>query len=256
MRLTVRVGIVVALAVAARGSVAQSRPSVVRGTMDGIVTDSSLVPLGGATITLLGSSITATTTENGRFRIVALPAGEYVVMARRLGYGGASVTLHVEGGDTLRPAFALQRVVAQLDTVRASAAYARTRLGEFDERRAAKVGHFITADEIDKRNPVYVSDMLRSVLSVTIEERTTGGPPRRVAVSKRSPMASLRSATCPFQIFVDGLIFAEDGDLTNVPSPSNIAGVEVYSGPATIPLQYKRHDSLCGVILIWTKDGG
>lgn len=252
MRLTVRLGLVVALVFATRESAAQARAAVVRGAMDGIVTDSTLTPLAGATITLLGSSVTATTTENGRFRIVALPAGEYVVMARRLGYASASAALHLEGGDTLRPAFALHRVVAELDTVRASAAYARTRLGEFDERRAAKVGHFITADEIDKRNPVYLSDMLRSVLSVNIIETPTS----RAAVSKRSPVASFRSATCPFQIFVDGLIFSESGDLTNVPPPSNIAGVEVYSGPATIPLQYKRHDSLCGIILIWTKDGG
>jgi hypothetical protein len=172
-------------------------------------------------------------------------------MARRLGYEIASTTLHVEGGDTLRPAFALQRVTPQLDTVRAKAPYARTRLGEFDERRALKVGHFIAADEIDKRNPTYLSDLLRSVLSVNIQET----PTKRVALSKRSPMASFRSSICPFQIFVDGLIFSEDGDVSNVPPPSNIAGVEIYSGPATIPLQYKRHDTQCGIILIWTKGG-
>lgn len=226
---------------------AQGRSVVGRGVMDGVVTDSSLTPIAGATISLFGSSISATTGEDGRFRIVSLPAGEYVVLARRIGFASASATLHIDGGDTLRPSFALQRAVAELDTVRASAVSNSLRLGEFEERRARKVGHFITADEIYKSNPVYIADMLEKVLSVRIVARAIGV---RAAYSMRTA-----GETCPFQIFVDGKIFDEHGDLSNAPPPSDVAGVEVYSGPATIPLEYKRHDTMCGIILIWTKGG-
>jgi Carboxypeptidase regulatory-like domain/TonB-dependent Receptor Plug Domain len=249
MRLSACSGIAIAIAVVlsagSRGALAQGGASTTRGMMDGIVTDTTFTPIAGATISLIGSRVSATTGANGRFRITALPAGEYVVVARRLGYASASATLHLDGGDTLRPSFSLHRVTPELGTVRASAVRATTRLGEFEERRARKVGHFLTEDEIDRRNPISIADMLRSVLSVQIEER---GPARK-AFSMRSV------AHCPFQIFVDGLIFSDSGTLTNAPSPKEIAGVEIYSGPATVPLEYKRHDTMCGVILIWTKGG-
>jgi hypothetical protein len=236
-------------ACAARALPAQERTSISRGTIDGIVTDTSLVPLAGATISLLGSSITAKTGENGRFRIVALPPGEYVVLARRLGYASGSITLHVDHGDTLRPSLSLQPITPELDTVRASAVYATTRLGEFEERRSHKIGHFVTADEIYKRNPVHIADMLQSVLSVKIVGDRIGV--RKAFTRREIPGNPL----CPFQIFIDGQIFDESGDLSNAPPPGNVAGIEIYSGPATIPLEYKRHDTMCGIILIWTKSG-
>ena len=217
--------------------------------MEGVVTDTNLVPLRGATVSLLGSSVSATTGDNGRFRIVALPVGEYVVMARRLGFASASVALSLDVGDTLRPAFALRPVTPMLDTVRASAIFAVTRLGEFEDRRAHSIGgHFITADEIYTRNPTGIGDMLASVPSLAVS-----GPFGNQTVSPMR-VGSLNQR-CAIQIFVDGMLFDEMGRLSNVPTPSEIAGVEIYSGPTTIPLQYKRASSGCGIILIWTKSG-
>lgn len=246
MRSDIRIilALLVAQTLPPRGALAQRLSPPSRATIDGSVTDSSLAPLGGANITLLGSPIAATTAESGRFRITSLPAGEYVILVRRLGYASASASLRLGEGDTLRPAFALRRAVTELDTMRTSATSAPTRLGEFEERRAHTIGHFITQDEIEKRDPISIADMLRSVLSVGISERGI----RRVAYSMRAP-------GCPFQIFVDGQLFSERGDLTTAPAPKEIAGVEIYSGPATIPLQYKRHDTMCGVIVIWTRSG-
>lgn len=114
-----------------------------------------------------------------------------------------------------------------------------TRLGEFEERRAHSIGHFITADDIEKAHPAWITDMLRTVLSVGVndQKRTVGNT----------------RAGCGFQIFLDGVIVSEHGDLNGVPAPRDIAGVEIYSAPATIPLQYKRNGAKCGVILAWTK---
>jgi hypothetical protein len=45
-------------------------------------------------------------------------------------------------------------------------------------------------------------------------------------------------------------------DLATLPPPRDLAGIEIYSGAATIPLQYKFGTTFCGVILLWTKRGG
>ena len=55
-------------------------------------------------------------------------------------------------------------------------------------------------------------------------------------------------------MFVDGILFSENGALgKRHRRRAEIAGVEIYSGPATIPLEYKRQGTKCGVILIWTR---
>lgn len=226
---------------------AQVAGPLARGMIDGIVTDTGVVPLAGATVTLAGTKISVTTGENGRFRIKSVPAGEYIAIVRRVGYNSISVRLTVDSNEVVRPSFMLQRLAFELDTVRVHAGYQLGPLSEFEERRARKIGHFITADDIEKRNPVYISDALRSIMSVTIDDRIPG---KRVALSGRA------SANCPFQVFIDGGLFSETGDLSAAPSPREIAGIEVYSGPATIPLEYRRQSTMCGIILIWTKAAG
>ena len=54
------------------------------------------------------------------------------------------------------------------------------------------------------------------------------------------------------------------GDV-DLPSPKELAGIEVYANTATVPLQYKTFGgdamghkyggAFCGVILLWTRSG-
>lgn len=39
-----------------------------------------------------------------------------------------------------------------------------------------------------------------------------------------------------------------------LPTPKEIAGIEVYDGPATVPAQFNGLDRRCGMVLVWTKD--
>lgn len=232
------------------GHLAAQRPPV-RGVIDGIVTDTSLVPLAGATLSLLGTNLSATTGENGRFRIVALPPGEYVMIARRLGFTSSSLNLTVDPGDTLRPSFALRRYTPELDTMRTSEPAAVPRIAEFQRRRALVVGgHFVTAAEIERRNPVSVAEVLAAIPGIEVGFNGRAG---EEAVGSTRGGATILGL-CAVQIFVDGFSISDIGSLKYAPKPDEIAGIEVYSGAASIPLQYKRA-STCGVILIWTKSG-
>jgi outer membrane cobalamin receptor len=209
--------------------------------IDGVVTDTNLVSLGDATASILGSTIQVVTGANGRFRIHGLQTGQYILVVRRLGYAPTSTALQVAGGDTLRMAFALERIATALDTVTVTAKRYSMRMAEFEYQRKLGFGHFMTQAEIEKRNSVYVSDLVRTMMSVNVVPSPGGGG--HVATSIRG--------RCVLRLILDGVALSTF-NLDDLPSPKQIAGIEVYTGPAQIPIQYRDR---CGIIRIWTRDG-
>ena len=233
----------IVLAVAfAHASSAGAQGAARTGVIDGIVTDSTLVPLGDVTVSLLGSNVRVVTGPSGRFRVRDLNAGAYILIVRRIGFEATSLRVQVSPGDTARPALALQRAVTTLDTVAIKAQRLAPAMQEFEARRKLGFGHFITQTEIDEQNPRLLSDVLVGVPSVAVGP--LGGWP-----------SNIRSG-CPFVVFIDGVRLPTGFDFDGISPPKGIAGIEIYSGAATIPVQYKpTSGSFCGVILLWTRVG-
>ena len=222
----------------------QARPAP--GMIDGVVTDTNLVSLSGATASLLGTKMEVVTGANGRFRILSLPAGSSILVVRHLGYAATTTALRVTEGDTLRMSFALERVASALDTVLVAGRRLSPRMAEFEDRRSRGFGQFMTRDQIEKRNGVFTADLIRTFQSVSIVT-PRGRRFDQVAFNIRSG--------CPFKLFLDGIALSSS-NLADLPTPRDLAGIEVYSGAATIPLQDKSTGgSFCGVILFWTRDG-
>ena len=71
-----------------------------------------------------------------------------------------------------------------------------------------------------------------------------------VGVNPRSPGTGYRSG-CPFQFFIDGVAVKTPKLDTELPSPKDLAGIELYTNSATVPLQYKTigGGGFCGVVL-------
>ena len=238
-------GLIVALMLAAPPLRAQNRPGL--GVIDGLVSDTNLVALGGATVSILGSDVKVSTGDNGRFRITGLRNGNYILAVHRIGYVPVAVAMALAGVDTLRPSFEMRRIATALDTMIVTAKSAVARLQEFERRRSMGEGHFITAADMERSGSVYVADIIRVVPSVGISEKRAGV---QIAYNLRPS-----SHSCPFQIFLDGMPMPSGTNLANLPPPKDLAGIEIYSGPATAPLQYSFGDTSCGVILLWTKSG-
>jgi hypothetical protein len=224
----------IVLAAGARPTRAQSRTAP--ATIDGVVTDTGMVSLADATASILGSSVQVVTGANGRFRIVGLPAGQYILVVRHLGFAPTSTALQAAPGDTLRMSFALTRIATALDTVVVSTKRYSMRMAEFEQRRKAGIGHFMTQSEIEARNAVLAADLMRTFMSVHVVETTRGTIPMNYR------------GKCQFRVLLDGVA----SSLDNLPTPKDLAGIEVYSGPAQAPIQYKAG---CGIILVWTKGG-
>jgi CarboxypepD_reg-like domain len=228
-------------------AVANAQPVTTRatGVIDGVVADTGLRPLADVTVTIVGTAIRVVTGTNGRFRLVTVPAGPYVLLVRRIGFESATARVQVDGDDTLRVSFALEPAVTSLDTVTVASRSLTPKLADFYERRKHGVGQFLTQDEIEKINAVQASDLFTRFLGIRVTEDG------RHAFSRRDTPAHL----CPISTVVDGI--ARDDDFRALPSPNEIAAVEFFSGPSEIPLQYKttRQNTWCGLILIWTRDG-
>jgi hypothetical protein len=228
------------------------------GTIDGFVGDTNLVPLQAAEVKVLSSNVKVGTGPNGRFRIEQVPVGPYVLIVRRAGYRPASVVIQVGAADTLRLSYSLERAVTSLEAAVITAERSSPRLAGFQARRKLGQGEFMTEADITKRNSVYSTELLRRFSSLNVGPSYTGsgggGMAEYFALSKREGGNPLMGA-CPLMVIVDEVPMPTPFNLDLLPSPRNLAGIEVYNGASTIPPQYGGYNRGCGVILVWTKDG-
>ncbi len=227
------------------------------GVVDGIVTDTLLRPLGAADVSVVGIGARVVTTENGRFRLLQVPPGQYLLVARRIGYAPTSGIIQVPVSDTLRLAYTLLRSVSSLDTVRVKERRVSLRMAEFEGRRLQGIGQFITQEDIEKRGSREAADFLRNLRGIEVSRLTNQAFQGTVALSRREggSVGGDGTGACAMQVLLDGIVLPRFFNLDLLPSPKLISGIEVYSGAATAPPQFGGTDRRCGLILIWTRDG-
>jgi len=225
------------------------------GTIDGFVTDTALNPLQAAEVKILSTSVKVNTGPSGRFRLTQVPIGQYVLIIRRVGYHPTSAVVQV-GTDTIRPSYILERGTT-LEAAVITEKRTSRRMAEFEQRRKVGLGEFMSAEDIEKRASVYVTELLRRFQGIIVGPSYTsgsGGSPEYLALSKREGGNPLTGA-CPMVVVVDNVTMPTPFNLENLPSPKYLAGIEVYHGAATVPPQFSGMNRGCGVILIWTKEG-
>lgn len=225
----------------APGSVVAPAGGIRSGAIKGVVSDSVGTGIVGATVSLVGVASVSITSDDGAFHLAGVPAGQHLLVARRIGFRPESLSLAVVTDSTLTTRVRLISTAQKVAPVVITASRARYtgRLAGFHERRDRGMGRFFTAADIDQRNPRVVTDMLRSVPGI----RVTPG------------MVNFRGRRCAPLVWLDGVPASTgylDVDLFN---PSSLAGIEIYLGPSTIPSQFTwvRGKADCGVIALWTK---
>jgi hypothetical protein len=187
------------------------------------------------------------TDPTGRLVLSATPAGEYLVIARRFGFLPDSQRARVRSTDTdVTLTFHLRTSAHVLDTARIESAALRDKMVDFERRRATGRGTFITRDDIDRRNPLTVADLLRTVRGLAT--RTSGG---RTEVRFIRANSRLDGVDCPPELWFDG-VRTFDATVDEV-DPGEVEGIELYRGLGQIPAEYLSRTAACGVVLIWTR---
>jgi TonB family protein len=189
------------------------------------------------------------TGDDGRVRQPGLPAGRATLAVRRIGFRAQSreVTLApATDGSAAALVVALGAVPQQLASVvvRASRRGPYTgHLAAFNRRRDLGYGTFFTAADIDRRNPMRTSDLLRMM------------PGAAVRSAGISSTVRFRNSGCDPFVWIDGAPASAGYLDVDAFPPQTLAGVEVYSGIATVPVELRGPRGLgsCGVIALWSR---
>lgn len=228
------------------------------GTIDGVVTDTTLRPLALAEVVVFRTDIRLETNADGRFRFTDVPAGQYLIIVRRVGFRPISAIVQVGTEETLRLAYTMEPVITGLDSVVVTESRVSMRMLGFEKRRNEGQGFFITQEQIEKRNLPVSLDYLRHAPSVTLTpSHNPSGLSEYVAISRREggSLFGNGAGACAMAIVIDGVPMPARFPLEMLPTPREIAGIEVYAGAATVPAQFSGVDRRCGMIIVWTRDG-
>jgi hypothetical protein len=218
-------------------------------------------PLGAAEVSVRRSDgtflLTTETDSTGAFEFVVTRTSSVRIYAERFGYQSAfTPLLHFDGHRFIQVEVRLDTdaiLLAPLEVVVWSDVDRSPLLDNFRQRRVNGAGIYITRVDIEKRRPMYVTDLLRTVPGVQIVASGSGSRPR-IEIGRGVGQG------CSTQIFVDGMLMNRGGvndvRLDDVVSPGSIEGIEIYRGLSSIPPEFLNPDSDCGVVAVWTRRGG
>ena len=232
--------------------------------------------LAGATILLVDSSgvvqRSAVTDSAGSVVLHAPFVGMFSLRLRRIGWhlvhepevmlaAGAVANLDLVARET---AVELDPIAITVDGVET---FVPPRLRRFYERRARGRGWFLTAEDLEKRNPMRITHALSMIPGVrlytvdghhmTVRMNTAIGMFGFNASGRRdtdAPAGRNKIPGCPPLLYLDGLPLGDtDGMLDTIVFPHEVAGIEVYRRASELPAEFSGSRSGCGVIVIWTK---
>lgn len=222
-----------------------------------ILAASDRQPIEGARIRIfiLDRPIEIFSDASGRFVLKDLPAGEYKVQIEADGLTSQEAPVTLGPRDRFDMEFLVgvppAVVLPELEVVEAVPDWPRgvpvsSGRPEFERRRQEGNGRYFGPEEIARRNAPTLQDLLRMVPGVVVDCRNN----THVCSMRfnRSPRG------CGPAYWVDG-IPATDPSVLYLTRPTDLAGVEVYSGSSQVPPEMEGRNSRCGVVAIWTKVG-
>lgn len=241
------------------------------GALVGQVVDAeSREPIEGALVTLEGLERSAISNTLGRFAISSVRLGLVTVRIERLGYATSTGEVDIGGGEITETVVYLATEAIAVDPIVVTSrrrAVSLPPVHGLDHRYFSGWGRFVLKEEIEKRNPVKLTDVLTE----------TG-----LEITGNGASVKLRRANCAPVVYIDGTkvtrsllgsgreaegrsIYpwpdpeADPGQQAaynlNLVHPSNVLAVEVYRSVLETPAEFLTLNNMCGTVLIWTHRG-
>jgi hypothetical protein len=215
-------------------------------------------PIAGAEVIDLFSKTKALTTATGTVTLAFLPEGGSMLRVQKIGFEPFTQIVPISPGDTAPAMILLRPVATTLPTVvtkDSAPAYIAPGLRGFEERRKeGRGGYFVTEAELRKNDTKTMTYMVRRLPGMQID--CPRGPSLQNAcyayASRQKSKYAFLGGQCQMDVYVDGIVSSDKNlELLRV---DQFAAVEYYAGAATIPMQYNKTGSACGVLLFWSRD--
>jgi hypothetical protein len=222
-----------------------------KGIVIGTVLSLESLPVGGARVEAQGRGVSAVTKEDGTFNLEGVPTGTQLIIVRRLGFQPSRVSVNVTSRQPTELRVALGPTAPVLDAVLVTARqnYALEKSG-FASRKRLGWGNFFTRDEIQKRNPYNLTDILTDVPGIRVVHGLGGA-----TIQDNNPKSILGAGRggCT-RVWVDGSEWGavDAGDIDTFVLPNEIIGLEFYRARRA-PIQYGGADQECVVLIVWTR---
>ncbi len=221
----------------------------------GVVTDGvDGRPMVGATVWTADPSRWTRTDGRGRFSFTELDPGLHILQFSFLGYVTRADSIRVEYGRLTNARVSLSADPIQLDPIEVSVERREIALQDagFYERKAMGFGKFVDREDIQKRAGGTLTDLFTGIPGVRFAQDPDTG---RRYVMLSGGVGNFQD--CFPRVMLDDNMVAPGGDqpaqLDVLLSRSAVAGVEVYTRSAGVPVRYSGLGSSCGVIVIWTR---
>jgi len=223
-------------------------------------------PLAGALVRIADGPM-ARVNERGEWVITDAPTGTRMLEVRAVGYYAQYRPVDVIANAS-PVQVKLSTFRAMLDTVKVTAFRVADRhQSGFTERRRSGAGRYLTAEDIERRAPLNVSDLFRGLPGIRIGSAvdtllneaditsdTSIAPTVALGLERLVLMRRGAGELCLPDFFIDGQHFRSlsADNLDSFLEPKHLAAVEIYT-EATVPIQFQGWRTACGTIVIWTK---
>jgi len=212
----------------------------------------------GATVQIVGTSLTVRTDGRGMFRLRGVPPGPHEIEVRAFRYSPDTVVATFAVADSVRVQVYMHRLAQLLSEMVVQGRAMRVPHGfeAIYARGARGWGTFITAEQIDSIGPKDVKTMFQAIRGVVVTEHG-------VYFNRCGGNALMWTELG--ELWVDGdrvTRFKVGGDpsddrmmnnwLESIP-PSDVQAIEVYTSSVTIPAEFTSGGSPCAVIAVWRK---
>jgi TonB-linked SusC/RagA family outer membrane protein len=230
-----------------------------QGRITGRVTDAgSNQGLVGARLQVLGTSLVATTAQDGRYVLANVPAGSYELRAFAVGYAPGKQTVTLAPGQSVTLDLALTAVPVSLEEIVITAT---------GEQRKLVLGHTVASVRADSIVPYGTITNLGNLLQgraagvAVLPSSGSSGTGTRIRIRgansvslTNEPLVVIDGAYTPrgtssLTIGTGGQAPSRLNDL----NPEDIESIEVVKGPAAATLY--GGDAASGVILVTTRKG-
>lgn len=230
----------------------------------------------GALVRLVESGQARSTDGAGRFVFDSVAPGAATVEAEHVAYQPSEGAVAIHGGETVEIELRVAEQVFELEplvvTARSRPLLQAERMGGFYIRKQRGLGTFFGPEDFEARPAARVSDFLAEG-GLNVRRTGTG----TVIRSRRRPGSiggGSDNPLCSPMIYLDGTLITsrttepgspgvtpaaqalevlkEISDVVNSIPPSELAGIEVYPGPASVPGEFTGLRVDCGVVVIWT----